>query len=681
MKFIYNYSNHKLYKKISEQSTASSVPSWFKLYSRSGRAFSLDSSETEQQWANVSTFQQLNDEQYNSIKDLQTDLYDFIDSNRVTDKEGEKETIKAIVDKLLAEKNKKPITPERFTDNKFGVLTKTVLSAVIAILQDKGKVDVPDDQLKKAKKDGQEILNDIETQEELFQRKWKEGLARRERMFQRYAEEGVTGLTEAELKEKVDQIIADRLIPDETESTDKFKRGNMKIGSRIIYKDKGAARLSEEDLMYLDEYFGLDGFVRVKTKDKRYGVKYKWVKKINPDRSEGGFTTKITGGGGPVGQPETKAEEKGATGSVGATGVEGPKGEEKKEEQPKKAVDNNIPIKDLTKEPLVSEETKKAILEIESVFSFLSNAGDNASESGIQPRTDFTIDSSQDDQRKYIERTIGLDNWFKMSEDLRNQIYTFNFQSDSGKGNILKMRWIAGLDQSLTGVNKRGDIVLPDANTATEAQSDTHLQKKEVQEAIDRIKKACVDGTINEKYNEYVKVVDEQYQSLDKNASLKGSYKFIWKYRPVALVRLLKGDAWSNIEKDWRSSFSTTSTTGTSTSTTKNKKFDINLIYNSEPFKECTRIKQKHEGKTGIFDFVPKKIVSTYNQSSEDLKKVVAEYNANKVTKDQLSKELDAKLKEARETDTLGSADAEEFKNSAIAMLLFVKTQILPTLS
>jgi hypothetical protein len=52
-------------------------------------------------------------------------------------------------------------------------------------------------------------------------------------------------------------------------------QGNVGKNQRIKYKGPD---LSPEELAQLDKYYEINGYQRMKTKDKSYGEKYVWVK-------------------------------------------------------------------------------------------------------------------------------------------------------------------------------------------------------------------------------------------------------------------------------------------------------------------------------------------------------------------------------------------------------------------
>jgi hypothetical protein len=190
-------------------------------------------------------------------------------------------------------------------------------------------------------------------------------------------------------------------------------------------------------------------------------------------------------------------------------------------------------IKEQSGEGLVSQSVYDAIEKIESKYSYMSNGKiTGASYSGNQIETDLN---------NYIKNTIGLDNWFKINEKLRGQIYAYAFQADSGaKG--MTFRWIAGLANAIDGKINRMSIVNKSLN-------DTNVQN-----AINIIKNACKNGSINSYYNNYLSILDQQYKSADYN----NNYKYIWKYRPKAVERFMNGEYETDIFKDWDNSLNQT---------------------------------------------------------------------------------------------------------------------------
>ena len=180
---------------------------------------------------------------------------------------------------------------------------------------------------------------------------------------------------------------------------------------------------------------------------------------------------------------------------------------------------------------MISEKGYKAIEDIESTFSFTDAQGN------IKGAT-YDGRANENAIKKYVGDTIGLDNWFKMNELFRTQIYAFMFQSDSGSNDVRHNRWIAGLAQAIDPSVNRSAIM------------DKKITDTNVAKAIDSIKKACEDNSINKFYNSYLKVLDNQYASI-KIKNLPHNYEKIWKNRPRAIERLLNGEKWEIVKKEF----------------------------------------------------------------------------------------------------------------------------------
>ena len=136
---------------------------------------------------------------------------------------------------------------------------------------------------------------------------------------------------------------------------------------------------------------------------------------------------------------------------------------------------------------------------------------------------------------KYVNDTIGVKCWNNMSDKLKAQIYSFCFQSDTDKP--YKMKFIAGLANAIDSNIKRGGIV------------NQKIDNPEVINAINLIKNNC--SNINSYYDNFLKSVDAQYKDTD----FKDNYKFIWKYRPTAIDRIMNGDNIDDVLQDWENSF------------------------------------------------------------------------------------------------------------------------------
>lgn len=195
---------------------------------------------------------------------------------------------------------------------------------------------------------------------------------------------------------------------------------------------------------------------------------------------------------------------------------------------------------------LVSEDVYDAISKIESVFSFTDQNGkiNGRKLSGKE------VDSQISD---YINQTIGLKYWNQIGANLQGLIYQYMYQHDSGSGGM-RMWWIAGLAQAIDPSIQRPSI------------SKKPITDPNVQNAIKLIRTAITNGSINGYYDSYKNVLDSQY-SVTSSAH-PDNYKNVWKYRPKAFERLLKGEDWDTIKKDWLTSINnkTTSQSGGATS-------------------------------------------------------------------------------------------------------------------
>jgi len=180
---------------------------------------------------------------------------------------------------------------------------------------------------------------------------------------------------------------------------------------------------------------------------------------------------------------------------------------------------------------LIPEKGYNAISKIESVYSFTDPS------TGKITGGKYTGKEKESYIRNYVESTIGLDNWFKMDELFRTQLYAYMYQTDSN--GPMRMWWIAGLAQAIDSKIDRTSI------------SKKPLGDANVTKAIDLIKKACQDFSINKYYNSWLRVVDTQY-SLTGSAH-KDNYKNVWKNRPRAIERLMKGENWETVKKEFNS--------------------------------------------------------------------------------------------------------------------------------
>lgn len=189
------------------------------------------------------------------------------------------------------------------------------------------------------------------------------------------------------------------------------------------------------------------------------------------------------------------------------------------------------------KKPIVNDMAYKAVEMIESSFSYTHQYTGRIVGANYDGRAKEAV------MRKYIDETIGLSNWFKINDQLRGQIYQYMFQHDSGSDKVAgnpdarRNWWISGLAQAIDPTIKRPSV------------NEKRLDNPAVRNAINIIVNAINDGTINGYYEAYKKVLDNQY-SVTGSAS-KDDYKNIWRYRPIAFERLMNGDSWTEVKKDW----------------------------------------------------------------------------------------------------------------------------------
>ena len=130
----------------------------------------------------------------------------------------------------------------------------------------------------------------------------------------------------------------------------------------------------------------------------------------------------------------------------------------------------------------------------------------------------------------HIDKTIGLNRWFKIPDLFRTQIYSFMFNSDSD--NVDGFKWLSGLAQSIDETINRGTIFGKDINDPN------------VQNAINLINKTIDSGNINNYYKNYLFVLDKQYLSTSQSNFINingkkilnpfhvASYKYSWSVRP-----------------------------------------------------------------------------------------------------------------------------------------------------
>lgn len=125
-----------------------------------------------------------------------------------------------------------------------------------------------------------------------------------------------------------------------------------------------------------------------------------------------------------------------------------------------------------------------------------------------------------------IENTITNQVFQKFPPKLKMQIWSFMFNStDASNGTI---KWIAGLGQAM-GLNQNSDA----KNEQEYRIRVMDKSSKEYADAINSIKN--FKGSWDNVYNNYLKVLDQQYMSTANNNNKKGSYENSWKHRPTKL--------------------------------------------------------------------------------------------------------------------------------------------------
>lgn len=164
----------------------------------------------------------------------------------------------------------------------------------------------------------------------------------------------------------------------------------------------------------------------------------------------------------------------------------------------------------------------------------------------------------------HIEVTITLDRWFKLGDLFRTQIYSFMFNADSKSTD--KFKWLAGLAQSINGKIQRPEII------------GKPLNDPNVQNAIKLINKTIDSGTINNYYNQYKQVLNEQYKTISNPTQSDdwntAAQTYSWSVRV------------QEIENYYNTS--TNKTTTSSNSTTVNKPTPVNPVNKSTPVNKAT---------------------------------------------------------------------------------------------
>jgi hypothetical protein len=180
-------------------------------------------------------------------------------------------------------------------------------------------------------------------------------------------------------------------------------------------------------------------------------------------------------------------------------------------------------INEQTEDFSVPQGAIDAVRSIESKFSYMKD--------GVINGRTFKGDEKVNMLRNYMSETIGLDCWNNMSSKLKAQIYAFCFQAD---GDVpYKLKIIAGLANAIDSNVIRKDIV------------GKPLSDPAVQRAIQIIKNNCEN--INSYYDKYLSILDTQYKSMDYN----DNYKNIWKFRPIAIEKIMSGQDVNKTLGEW----------------------------------------------------------------------------------------------------------------------------------
>jgi hypothetical protein len=180
-------------------------------------------------------------------------------------------------------------------------------------------------------------------------------------------------------------------------------------------------------------------------------------------------------------------------------------------------------INEQTEDFSVPQGAIDAVRSIESKFSYMKD--------GVINGRTFKGDEKVNMLRNYMSETIGLDCWNNMSSKLKAQIYAFCFQAD---GDVpYKLKIIAGLANAIDSNVVRKDIV------------GKPLSDPAVQRAIQIIKNNCEN--INSYYDKYLSILDTQYKSMDYN----DNYKNIWKFRPIAIEKIMSGQDVNKTLGEW----------------------------------------------------------------------------------------------------------------------------------
>lgn len=191
--------------------------------------------------------------------------------------------------------------------------------------------------------------------------------------------------------------------------------------------------------------------------------------------------------------------------------------------------DDNKPSKEIksdVKKGLIDPQAYAAIYKFETTKGRIVKGSDGKYKATTMEVGDKKYDVHQKDNviNNHIEKSIGLDTWYKIPPMFRMQIFSYMFNSDSyedKKGD--RFRWLAGLAQAVNP-NKFSDRQATMANPS---------------EAIEYIK-GLDEKDFAKHYNDYLDVLHSQYASLSTpngNAYDDAAKELSWFKRPIELEK------------------------------------------------------------------------------------------------------------------------------------------------
>jgi len=183
-------------------------------------------------------------------------------------------------------------------------------------------------------------------------------------------------------------------------------------------------------------------------------------------------------------------------------------------------------IKSDVKKGLIDPQAYAAIYKFETTKGRIVKGSDGKYKATTMEVGDKKYDVHQKDNviKNHIEKSIGLDTWYKIPPMFRMQIFSYMFNSDSyedKKGD--RFRWLAGLAQAVNP-NKFSDRQATMANPS---------------EAIEYIKELD-EKDFAKHYNDYLDVLHSQYASLSTpngNAYDDAAKELSWFKRPIDLEK------------------------------------------------------------------------------------------------------------------------------------------------